>query len=148
MVKIWIGNIDSKLTEYQLLKIAEQFGPISSYDFLYNINDKGRRCPRGYAFITYENSKSAADAVRELHKRKIMSKELMVRYASSKQDPVQKIGHTSVPAALRAGTKDELTETEKEKKIRLLEAKLRLLEGQPEQEFRLEPDCSPKKKPR
>jgi RNA recognition motif-containing protein len=46
MVKIWIGNIDTKLTEYQLLKIAEQFGVISSYDFLYNINDKGQRFPR------------------------------------------------------------------------------------------------------
>ena len=46
MVKIWIGNIDTKLTEFQLLKIAEQFGAISSYDFLYNINDKGLRFPR------------------------------------------------------------------------------------------------------
>jgi hypothetical protein len=46
MVKIWIGNIDTKLTEYQLLKIAEKFGVISSYDFLYNINDKGNRFPR------------------------------------------------------------------------------------------------------
>jgi hypothetical protein len=46
MVKIWIGNIDTKLTEYQLLKIAEKFGVISSYDFLYNINDRGLRFPR------------------------------------------------------------------------------------------------------
>jgi hypothetical protein len=28
------------------LKIAEKFGVISSYDFLYNINDKGNRFPR------------------------------------------------------------------------------------------------------
>jgi hypothetical protein len=36
----------------------------------------------------------------------------------------------------RAGSKEELSETEKERKIRQLEARLRLLEGRPEEEFR------------
>jgi hypothetical protein len=37
----------------------------------------------------------------------------------------------------RAGSRDqELSETEKQKKIRILETRLRLLEGRPEEEFR------------
>ena len=28
-VKVWIGNLDSKLTEYQLLKIVERYGACS-----------------------------------------------------------------------------------------------------------------------
>ena len=36
----------------------------------------------------------------------------------------------------RAGSKEELSEMDKEKKIQLLEARLRLLEGRTEEEFR------------
>ena len=73
-VKIWIGNIDIKLTEFQLLKIVEKFGKIASYDFLYNINDRGGRTPRGYAFVTYKTAADAATAIQQLHKKKLLDR--------------------------------------------------------------------------
>ena len=51
--KLWIGNIDQKIDEYQLLKICEKFGQVTQFDFLYHINDRGDRTPRGYAFVTF-----------------------------------------------------------------------------------------------
>jgi len=137
-VKIWIGNIDTKLNEFQLLKIAEKFGKISSYDFLYHINDRGGRFPRGYAFVTYESAESAADAIDKLHKKKILTKELVVRYATAKGDPNQKMHEKVIPAALKAGRNHSLTDDEKYKKIRALEAKLKLMESNSEAtEFKL-----------
>lgn len=73
-VKLWIGNLDTKLDEFQLLKILEQFGKISSFDFLYHLNDRGIRTPRGYAFVTYELVTSAMEAINVLHKKKILTK--------------------------------------------------------------------------
>ena len=52
-VKLWVGNIPTKLTEYQLLKILDKFGTVSQYDFLYHISDAVKRTPRGYAFVTF-----------------------------------------------------------------------------------------------
>jgi len=143
-VKIWIGNLDTKVTEYQLLKIVEKFGQISSYDFLYNINDRGARSPRGYAFVTFENAKNAADAIKNLHKKKILSREILVRYATAKSDPTQRISDKLIPAALKAGSKRELSESEKLKKIRELEAKLKVMESSKE-EFKVK--AGPRTKP-
>ena len=103
-VKVWIGNIDHKLTEYQLLKILEKFGKITAFDFLYHINDRGQRLPRGYAFATFQSANCAAEAIKSLHKKKILTKELLVRYASSKGDTGQKIHEKLIPLALRAGS--------------------------------------------
>jgi len=142
-VKVWIGNIDHKLTEYQLLKILEKFGKITSFDFLYHINDRGQRIPRGYAFATFQSVNCAAEAIKSLHKKKILTKELLVRYASSKGDTGQKIHEKLIPLALRAGsaaassdsddaaaaTTSKLSQTQKEKQIRELEAKLRQMEN-------------------
>jgi len=149
-VKIWIGNIDIKLTEFQLLKIVEKFGKIASYDFLYNINDRGGRTPRGYAFVTYETAADAATAIQQLHKKKLLNREVLVRYASAKGDPAQKITARLIPAALKAGTSSSsissLSDDEKQRKIRALEAKLKLMESTSGQngEFKVKATIGPR----
>ena len=90
-VKLWVGNLDSKLTEYQLLKILEKFGEVSSFDFLYTITETGKRHPRGYAFVTYTSAASAGAATKALNGVKVMSKEVVVRPANPKTDPVKTI---------------------------------------------------------
>ncbi len=70
--KLWVGNIDSKLSEYQLLKIFETYGKVAAYDFLYTMNtEKGSRSPRGYAFVTFESSVAANKAIQQLNNKKI-----------------------------------------------------------------------------
>lgn len=145
-VKVWIGNIDTKLDEYQLLKIVEKFGRVCSFDFLYHINDRGSRTPRGYAFVTFQSGKSAADAIQHLHKKKILSKELLVRYASAKTDNSQRVGDKPIPAALTAGGKSsQLSAAEKEQKIRQLEAKLKIMQKSGTEEFKV--NAGPRVKP-
>ena len=70
--KLWVGNIDSKLSEYQLLKLFEAFGKVTAFDFLYTMNtEKGSRTPRGYAFVTFESSDAAKKAIQQLNNKKI-----------------------------------------------------------------------------
>jgi len=144
-VKVWIGNIDTKLDEYQLLKIVEKFGRVCSFDFLYHINDRGGRTPRGYAFVTFQSGKSAADAIQHLHKKKILTKELLVRYASSKTDYSQRIADKPIPAALTAGKSSQLSAAEKQRKIRELEAKLKTMQKSGSEEFKV--NTGPRIKP-
>ena len=132
-IKLWIGNLDSKLTEYQLLKICERFGEVSSFDFLYTITDTGKRYPRGYAFVTYSTATSAEAATKALNGVKVLSRELVVRPANPKTDPVKNPARP-IPPALRAGTGDKLSKEQKAMKIKALEAKLARMEKKGEQE--------------
>ena len=53
---VWIGNISSKATEYQVLKLAESIGKVVKFDFMYHDGQAGT-LPRGYAFVTYTGKK-------------------------------------------------------------------------------------------
>ena len=136
-VKLWVGNLDSKLTEYQLLKICERFGEVSSFDFLYTITDTGKRYPRGYAFVTYTTASSAEAATKALNGQKVLGRQVAVRPANPRSEPV-KTPARPIPPALRAGTGDKLSKEQKAMKIKALEAKLAKMESKgKEDEFKI-----------
>jgi RNA recognition motif-containing protein len=135
-VKLWVGNIPTKLTEYQLLKILDKFGSVSQYDFLYHISDTGRRTPRGYAFVTFSTMSSAEKAMEALNKTTVLGRELLVRLANPKTDPSGS-SRKVIPAALKAGSKQTLSESEKARKIRDLEEKLKRMENSSKSEFKI-----------
>ncbi len=56
------------------MKIVQSFGSIASFDFLYGMNDRGGRIPRGYAFVTYKEASSAESAIKQLNRKKIMER--------------------------------------------------------------------------
>jgi len=138
-VKLWIGNLHRQVTEYQLLKICEKFGEVASFDFLYHITDSGHRTPRGYAFVTYADPKAAEMAVSHLHNKKVLDRELLVRYANPKSEAQVGINRSRpIPAALKVGgDKKSLSEKDKVDKIKALEAKLKSMESS-SQEFKLQ----------
>jgi len=135
-VKLWVGNLPTKLTEYQLLKILDKFGTVSQYDFLYHITDTGRRTPRGYAFVTFTTLSSAEKAMDTLNKTTVLGREILVRLANPKTDPSGS-SRKVIPAALKAGSKETMSESEKVRKIRELEAKLKKMENSTKSEFKI-----------
>jgi len=135
-VKLWVGNLPTKLTEYQLLKILDKFGTVSQYDFLYHISDTGRRTPRGYAFVTYSSLSSAEKAMDSLNKTTVLGRELLVRMANPKTDPCGSVRKV-IPAALKAGSKHIMSESEKARKIKALEDKLKRMENSTKSEFKI-----------
>jgi len=148
-VKLWIGNIPHKLTEFQLLKILEKFGAVSQFDFLYNLSDAGHRTPRGYCFATFSSEASAENAIKKLNKTEILGREILVRLANPKTDPEPRGTRKIIPAALKAGgSKKSLSDSEKLNKIKQLEEKLNNLEKSSVNEFKISSNvCKPKTKP-
>lgn len=137
-VKLWVGNIPRKLSEYQLLKLCEKFGTVSQFDFLYNISEDGKRCPRGYAFVTFSDSTSAENAIKSLNKTEVMGRELLVRLANPRTDPdYSRSERKIIPAALKAGSKQSLSQSEKDAKIKQMEAKLKAMERTSENDFKV-----------
>ena len=148
-VKLWVGNIPHKVTEYQLLKIMEKFGVVSQFDFLYNITDGGKRTPRGYCFVTYSCATSAENAIRKLNKTELLGREILVRLANPKTDPETPGSRRIIPVALKAGgSKKSLSDSEKLTKIQQLEKKLQNLEKSPVNEFKISSSVNCKSKPK
>ena len=139
-VKLWVGNLPHKLTEFQLLKILEKFGSVAQFDFLYHINDAGRRTPRGFAFVTFSSQSSAENAIKSLNKTEVLGREVIVRLANPKTDPdYSKNNRKIIPAALKAGSKQSLSSSEKLNKIKQLEEKLKRMENKSSTELKITP---------
>ena len=138
---IWIGNIDTKSTEAQILKIVKPFGQVLKFDFIYTLKDN-ERVPRGYAFVTYDNYVSADKAIRGLNGLQVLSKNLKVQPASSNNTNVSNstTSNKTLPATLSAslGSKNS-DSSSKMSKIKALEAQLKALDKKPDQ-FKLVPE--------
>jgi len=145
-VKLWVGNLPTKLTEYQLLKILDKFGTVSQYDYLYHITDTGRRTPRGYAFVTFTTMSSAEKAMDTLNKTTVLGRKILVRLANPKTDPIVS-SRKVIPAALKAGSKQTMSESDKNRKIRELEEKLKKMENTSKSDFKITSMPNTKSKP-
>lgn len=51
--KLYIGNLDHRISESSMLKMFSSFGKIVAEDFLLHTQGPKRGEPRGYAFIQY-----------------------------------------------------------------------------------------------
>lgn len=121
--RIWIGNMDTRLTEYSLLKVLKKFGSLKRFDFIYHKSgvDKGKS--KGYCFVSYEKREDAKKAL-SLNGKMALSKKLIVKWAHNEKQPDNvKTGTTTVSAS----NKDTDT-ISPESKIRQIEAKLRKME--------------------
>ena len=139
---IWIGSIDPKATEGQILKLVQPYGQVLKFDFIYQTStETNERIPRGYCFVTYDNYVSADAATRGLNGLKVLSKTLKAQISSSSSSSSSK---KSLPISLSAGNvkkTDDLKST-KNNKIKALEAKLKALESCKKDEFKVVPSTS------
>ena len=140
---VWIGNIDSKATEAQILKLVKPHGKVVKFDFIYShvTDTSSERIPRGYAFVTYDNYVSADKATRALNGVQVLSKCLKVQISSSNSCSSSNSSNGSggsLPLSLSM-TLDKKTDskTTKLSKIKAMEAKLKALERSDSDEFRL-----------
>lgn len=51
--RLYVGNLDPRITESNVIKLFTPFGKIVSEDFLWHTRGPRRGEPRGYAFIQY-----------------------------------------------------------------------------------------------
>uniref|UniRef100_A0A7N5KLZ5 Probable RNA-binding protein 18 n=1 Tax=Ailuropoda melanoleuca TaxID=9646 RepID=A0A7N5KLZ5_AILME len=56
--RLWIGNLDPKITEYHLLKLLQKFGTVKQFDFLFHKSGALEGQPRGYCFVNFETKQA------------------------------------------------------------------------------------------
>ncbi|KAF7827297.1 putative RNA-binding protein 18 isoform X1 [Senna tora] len=82
--RLYIGNLDLRITEATLIKMFSPFGKIVSEDFLLHTRGPKRGEPRGFAFIQYSSKEEAELAKEKMHGRLACGRPLVVRLASEK----------------------------------------------------------------
>ncbi|XP_058461193.1 probable RNA-binding protein 18 [Malaya genurostris] len=129
--RLWIGNLDSRVTEYQLLKIAQKCGKIDKFDMLFHRSGPMAGYPRGYAFVTYERQKDSEAALEILNGKLVGDKHMVVRWAKNvNRDEMEKTKPKLQIPALAGGSKAGPSgPVSQQTKIQALEAKLKLMES-------------------
>eukprot|EP00066_Takifugu_rubripes_P013986 XP_011603252.1 PREDICTED: probable RNA-binding protein 18 isoform X2 [Takifugu rubripes] len=79
--RLWIGNIDPRITEFHLVKLLEKFGHVKQFDFLFHKSGPLEGQPRGYCFVNFNTREEAERAIQRLNGKLALSKKLVVRWA-------------------------------------------------------------------
>lgn len=82
--RLYIGNLDLRITEATLIKMFSPFGKIVSENFLWHTRGPKRGEPRGFAFIQYSSKEEAELAKEKMHGKLACGRPLVVRLASEK----------------------------------------------------------------
>ncbi|KAM3858109.1 putative RNA-binding protein 18 [Diretmus argenteus] len=141
--RLWIGNLDPKITEYHLVKLLEKFGKVKQFDFLFHKSGPLEGQPRGYCFVNFHTREEAERAIQRLNGKLALSKRLVVRWAHAQRFEGFR-GEKSTPPSLEpscsgGGAPEEgpvLTGgLSTSAKIRAIEAKLQMMEENPDEEY-------------
>ncbi|XP_075969905.1 putative RNA-binding protein 18 [Anticarsia gemmatalis] len=124
--RLWIGNLDTRVNEYQLLKMVRVYGNIEKFDMLFHRSGPSAGQPRGFAFVTYKLRQDALNAMSSLNGQLLGNKRICVKFAKNTEDqdkPKPELG-----IAALAGAKPEL-KLSKKTAIQSIEAKLKMMEN-------------------
>ncbi|KAM8934845.1 putative RNA-binding protein 18 isoform 2-T2 [Pelodytes ibericus] len=124
--RLWIGNLDPKITEYHLLKLLQKFGKVKQFDFLFHKSGPLEGQPRGYCFVNFETKVEAERAIQCLNGKMALSKKL-VRFDNYKNEKV-------LPISLEPSSSTEPAQSNLSvsAKIKAIEAKLKMMAENPE----------------
>ncbi|XP_059304744.1 uncharacterized protein LOC132056524 isoform X1 [Lycium ferocissimum] len=82
--RLYVGNLDLRISEATLIKMFSSFGKIVAEDFLWHTRGPKRGEPRGYAFVQFSTKEEAVLAKEKMHGRLVCGRPLVVRLASEK----------------------------------------------------------------
>ena len=54
--KLFVGNLDHRVTEYAIVKLFKPYGKIAREEFIWHTQGEKRGMPRGFCFVEYENN--------------------------------------------------------------------------------------------
>ncbi|KAF7661670.1 hypothetical protein LDENG_00254940 [Lucifuga dentata] len=141
--RLWIGNIDPKITEYHLVKLLEKFGKVKQFDFLFHKSGPLEGQPRGYCFVNFSTREEAERAIQCLNGKLALSKKLVVRWAHAQVRRFEGFrSDKTMPPSLEpscSGAAEEgpvpANPLSTSAKIRAIEAKLQMMEENPDDDY-------------
>ncbi|KDP22236.1 hypothetical protein JCGZ_26067 [Jatropha curcas] len=128
--RLYIGNLDLRITEAALIKMFSPYGKIVSEDFLWHTRGPKRGEPRGFAFIQFSTKEEAKLAKEKMHGKLACGRPLVVRLASEKcmeevaQNSSRAVGEMN-KTGIVGGTSGQMSRSAK---IAAIKNKLRALE--------------------
>uniref|UniRef100_A0A8C2AY69 Probable RNA-binding protein 18 n=1 Tax=Cyprinus carpio TaxID=7962 RepID=A0A8C2AY69_CYPCA len=133
--RLWIGNIDPKITEYHLVKLLEKFGQVKQFDFLFHKSGPLEGQPRGYCFVNFHTKEVLFDALNNLSvhvvSETVLYPSLCVFAVFQKFEPFR--GDKNLPASLEPSSSEADDDPfGVNAKIRAIEAKLQMMEENPD----------------
>ncbi|XP_065676429.1 probable RNA-binding protein 18 [Hydra vulgaris] len=117
--KLWIGNIDKDVSQYQLLQLVKTCGVVKLFDFVYHTSGPLKGEPRGFCFIQFEKDAEANRALVKLNGLQLQKSCLKVDWARDNEQLEQSEQCVSSTVVLTA--------VERETQIKALERKLNSL---------------------
>ncbi|KXS13582.1 RNA-binding domain-containing protein [Gonapodya prolifera JEL478] len=83
--RLYIGNIDSSVAEYHIIKLFQPFGKITRIDYMWHKYGPHRGQPKGFCFLEYETHENAMNAIKSMDGKQVKGKHLVVSFSF---DPV------------------------------------------------------------
>ena len=78
--RLYVGNLDSKVTKKQLIELFSQVGKVKKANI---VTDKETGDSKGFGFVEMNNQKEAEKAVEELHGNELEGKSIKVHMSGS-----------------------------------------------------------------
>uniref|UniRef100_A0A7C9DAW6 RRM domain-containing protein n=1 Tax=Opuntia streptacantha TaxID=393608 RepID=A0A7C9DAW6_OPUST len=128
--RLYVGNIDHRISEATLIKMFSPFGKIESEDFLLHTRGPKRGEPRGFAFVQYSTKWEARLAKEKMHGRLACGRPLVVRLASEKSavEAAENLSKTSVVTNRSTSSSSSSGPMSRSAKIAAIKNKLKALE--------------------
>ncbi|XP_076316286.1 putative RNA-binding protein 18 isoform X1 [Tachypleus tridentatus] len=134
--RLWVGNLDSRISEYHMIKTLQKYGKVKKFDFLFHKSGPQKGMPRGYCFVTYERKQQAECALQALDGKIALSQKLSVKWAHNAPNHYEVSTHPKPPVHLPGTLKEEVKKTKSIKnQISAIEAKLKSMEKEKELEL-------------
>ncbi|KAL6006750.1 hypothetical protein ACLOJK_032245 [Asimina triloba] len=82
--RLYVGNLDLRITESHLINMFSSFGKILAEDFLWHIKGLKRGEPQGFAFVQFSTKEEAKLAKERMNGQLAFRRPLVVRLAAEK----------------------------------------------------------------
>ena len=96
LFKIYVGNLDYKVTEFAVRRLFEPFGELEDVAMA---TDKQTGKPRGFAIVMMRDHDEARTAIGGVQGRRLMGRPLVVNEALAKKNRKPEDGAAPAPAA-------------------------------------------------
>lgn len=82
--KLYVGNLDHRVTEYHVIKMFNPHGKIKREEYLWHTHGPKKGEPRGYAFVEYSKRQEAERAQKAMNGKIAFGRPLVVRFVDEK----------------------------------------------------------------
>jgi RNA recognition motif-containing protein len=103
LFKIYVGNLDYKVTEFAVRRLFEPFGDLEDVAMA---TDKQTGKPRGFAIVMMRDHEEALKAISGVQGRRLMGRPLVINEAIAKKNRKAGASDEGQPQMVPAGLKD------------------------------------------